>query len=76
MNDGQALPASHDYMLAFIYLAYSVMILHCETVPVFEHSCLDRCLGDLGRYTTAIEDDDTRDHEAPASIRRHGNPSK
>ena len=30
------LPTSLDYMLAFIYLTYSIMALLYETVPVFE----------------------------------------
>jgi len=50
------LPVSHDHMLAFIYLAYSMMALLCETVPAFEDTCIE-CLGDLERYRMAIEDD-------------------
>jgi hypothetical protein len=49
-------------MLAFIYLAYSTMALLCETVPAFEDTWIE-CLDDLGRYRTAIEDDDVRDCE-------------
>jgi hypothetical protein len=54
------LPASLDHMLAFIYLAYTMMALLYETVPAFEDTWIE-CLGDLGRYRMAIEDDDIRD---------------
>lgn len=57
---GNRLPASLDHMLAFIYLAYSMMALLYETVPAFEDTWIE-CLGDLGRYRMAIEDDDIRD---------------
>ena len=50
------LPASLDYMLAFIYLAYSMMTLLLETVSAFEDTWIE-CLGDLGRYRMAIEED-------------------
>ena len=43
-------------MLTFIYLAYSMMALLYETVPAFEDIWIE-CLGDLGRYCMAIEDD-------------------
>jgi hypothetical protein len=43
------LPASLNYMLAFIYLAYLMMALLVETVPAFEDTWIE-CLGDLGRY--------------------------
>jgi hypothetical protein len=33
-----------------------------ETVPAFEETWIE-CLGDLGRYRMAIEDDDVRDRE-------------
>ena len=56
------LPDSLDHMLAFIYLAYSMMTLLYETVPAFEETWIE-CLGDLGRYRMAIEDDDIRDRE-------------
>lgn len=41
-------------MLAFIYLAYSMMALLYETVPAFEDTWME-CLGDLRRYRMAIE---------------------
>ncbi|CZS92380.1 uncharacterized protein RAG0_02797 [Rhynchosporium agropyri] len=64
------LPASLDHMLAFIYLAYSMMALLYETVPAFEDTWIE-CLGDLGRYRMAIEDDDIRDREVWARVARH-----
>ncbi|OBT83089.1 hypothetical protein VE02_08600 [Pseudogymnoascus sp. 03VT05] len=63
------LPASLDYMLAFIYLAYSMMTLLLETVPAFEDTWIE-CLGDLGRYRMAIEDDNVRDREVWAQVAR------
>ena len=53
------LPESLDYMLAFIYTAYSMMTLLYETVPAFADTWIE-CLGDLGRYRMAVEDDDRR----------------
>ena len=64
------LPASLDHMLAFIYLAYSMMALLYETVPAFEDTWIE-CLGDLGRYRMAIEDDDARDREVWTGVARH-----
>ncbi|OIW33054.1 hypothetical protein CONLIGDRAFT_162006 [Coniochaeta ligniaria NRRL 30616] len=63
------LPASLEHMLAFIYLAYSMMALLYETVPAFEDTWIE-CLGDLGRYRMAIEDDDLRDREVWTAISR------
>ncbi|KAF3037488.1 hypothetical protein E8E12_004959 [Didymella heteroderae] len=65
----QRLPYSLDYMLAFIYLAYQMMALLYETVPAFEDTWIE-CLGDLGRYRMAIEDEDIRDRETWASVAR------
>ncbi|KAG4427242.1 hypothetical protein IFR05_017275 [Cadophora sp. M221] len=64
------LPASLDHMLAFIYLAYSMMALMYETVPAFEDTWIE-CIGDLGRYRMAIEDDDIRDREVWTGVARH-----
>ena len=64
------LPASLDHMLAFIYLAYSMMALLYETVPAFKEIWIE-CLGDLGRYRMAIEDDDIRDRDVWAGVARH-----
>ncbi|KAF2634306.1 hypothetical protein P280DRAFT_371236, partial [Massarina eburnea CBS 473.64] len=63
------LPDSLDYMLAFIYLAYQMMALLYETVPAFEDTWIE-CLGDLGRYRMAIEDEDIRDRETWAAVAR------
>ena len=38
------------------------MALLSETVPAFEDTWIE-CLGDLGRYRMAIEDDDIRDRD-------------
>lgn len=64
-----SLPGSKDYMLAFIYLAYQMMALLFETVPTFEDTWIE-CLGDLGRYRMAIEDEDLRDREIWAGVAR------
>ncbi|KAI0011350.1 hypothetical protein F4779DRAFT_223317 [Xylariaceae sp. FL0662B] len=64
------LPDSLEHMLTFIYLAYSMMALLYETVPAFEDTWIE-CLGDLGRYRMAIEDDDIRDREVWTSVSRH-----
>jgi len=63
------LPDSLEHMLTFIYLAYSMMALLYETVPAFETTWME-CLGDLGRYRMAIEDDDLRDREVWTSVSR------
>ncbi|KAJ2981571.1 hypothetical protein NUW58_g6658 [Xylaria curta] len=64
------LPGSIEHMLTFIYMAYSMMALLYETVPAFEDTWIE-CLGDLGRYRMAIEDDDIRDREVWTSVSRH-----
>lgn len=56
------LPNSLDHMLAFIYLAYSMMALLKESVPAFKDTWVE-CLGDLARYKMAIEDEYFRDGE-------------
>ncbi|KAL6717752.1 hypothetical protein ACLMJK_003837 [Lecanora helva] len=56
------LPESIEHMLAFIYIAYSMVALLYETVSAFEDTWVE-CLGDLGRYRMAIEDDEPRDRE-------------
>ncbi|KAF8249140.1 hypothetical protein K440DRAFT_544295 [Wilcoxina mikolae CBS 423.85] len=63
------LPHSLEHMLTFIYLAYSMMALLYETVPAFEDTWIE-CLGDLGRYRMAIEDDDVRDREVWQNVAR------
>ncbi|RPB22750.1 hypothetical protein L211DRAFT_869220 [Terfezia boudieri ATCC MYA-4762] len=63
------LPYSLEHMLTFIYLAYSIMALLYETVPAFEDTWIE-CLGDLGRYRMAIEDDDIGDREVWTNVAR------
>ena len=63
------LPESLDHMLAFIYIAYSMMALLFETVSTFEDTWIE-CLGDLARYRMAIEDDDIRDREVWSGVAR------
>ena len=63
------LPESLDHMLAFIYIAYSMVALLYETVTAFEDTWIE-CLGDLGRYRMAIEDDDIRDREVWSGVSR------
>ncbi|KAK1980232.1 hypothetical protein LZ30DRAFT_135630 [Colletotrichum cereale] len=64
------LPDSSEHMLSFIHLAYSMMALFHETVPTFKDTWIE-CLGDLGRYWMAIEDDDCKDREVWTSVSRH-----
>ena len=64
------LPQSLDHMLAFIYIAYSMMALLYETVPSFEDTWIE-CLGDLGRYRMAIEDDEPRDREVWSNVAKY-----
>ncbi|ROT35436.1 hypothetical protein SODALDRAFT_363262 [Sodiomyces alkalinus F11] len=63
------LPASLEHMLTFIYLSYSMMALLLETVPAFEDTWIE-CLGDLGRYRMAIEDDNMVDREVWTGVSR------
>ncbi|KAG5979017.1 hypothetical protein E4U55_005655 [Claviceps digitariae] len=48
------LPASFEHLLAFIYVAYSMMALLTETVPRFKATWIE-CLGDLARYRMAVD---------------------
>jgi hypothetical protein len=63
------LPDSLEFMISFIYTAYQMMSLLYETVPAFEDTWIE-CLGDLGRYRMAIEDEDIRDRETWAGVAR------
>lgn len=63
------LPDSLDHMLAFICIAYSMMALLYETVWMFEDTWIE-CLGDLGRYRMAIENDDIRYREVWNGVAR------
>lgn len=66
----QKLPKSLDYMLNFIYLAYSMITLLLESVSAFRETWLE-CLGDLARYRMAIEESDMRDREVWAGVSRY-----
>ncbi|KAK0384014.1 hypothetical protein NLU13_8103 [Sarocladium strictum] len=50
------LPESHEYMLTFIYLAYTMMALLQETVPAFEDTWIGY-LSDFDGYRMTIEDE-------------------
>ncbi|KAL8919040.1 MAG: hypothetical protein Q9208_007006 [Pyrenodesmia sp. 3 TL-2023] len=63
------LPASSDHMLAFIYIAYSMMALLYETVSAFVETWIE-CLGDLARYRMAIEEHDVQDREIWGGVAR------
>jgi Est1 DNA/RNA binding domain len=58
------LPDSLDHMLAFIYLAYSMMALLKESVPAFEDTRITR-------YRMATEDEDLRDREVWSGVARY-----
>jgi hypothetical protein len=62
------LPDSLEYMLAFVYIAYSMIALLHETVPTFETTWIE-CLGDLARYRMSI-DDDMQDRDAWGGVAR------
>ena len=63
------LPESLEHMLAFIYIAYTMMALLYETVSIFEDTWIE-CLGDLGRYRMAIEDDELKDRQVWSRVPR------
>jgi len=63
------LPDSLEHMLAFVYLAYSMMALLMESVPSFVETWIE-CLGDLARYRMAIEEADLKDREIWAGVAR------
>lgn len=66
----QRLPGSLEYMLNFIYLAYSMMTLLYESVAAFRDTWIE-CLGDLARYRMAVEEFDLRDRETWAGVSRY-----
>ncbi|KFY95929.1 hypothetical protein V498_03007 [Pseudogymnoascus sp. VKM F-4517 (FW-2822)] len=61
--------ASFDYMLAFIYFAYSMMTLFLETVPTFEDTWCEH-LGKIGEYMMVIEHDNVIEREVWARVVR------
>jgi len=66
----QHLPASLDFLLAFLYLSYSMMTLLYETVPRFADTWV-QYLGDISQYIMALEDDDSQDREVWACNAHH-----
>ena len=65
----QQLPASYDHMLAFVYVAYSMMALLKESIPSFLETWIE-CLGDLARYRMAMEEVDMCDREIWSNVAR------
>src|ERR1700753_4507835 len=63
------LPYSLKHMLSFVYLAYQMMGLLMESVPIFHETWIE-CLGDLARYRMAIEEADMRDRETWSNVAR------
>lgn len=63
------LPKSREHMLSYIYLSYDMMALLYETIPSYEETWIE-CLGDLGRYRMAIEDDNNHDREIWTEVSR------
>ncbi|KAL8993607.1 MAG: hypothetical protein Q9169_006221 [Polycauliona sp. 2 TL-2023] len=63
------LPGSFDHMLAFVYIAYSMMALLYETVTAFEDTWIE-CLGDLARYRMVMEGGDSSDRDTWAGVAR------
>ena len=59
----------HEHILVFIYIAYSMMVLLYEFILTFDNTWID-CLGDLGRYLMAVEDDGPRDREVWSNVDR------
>lgn len=66
----QHLPDSLEFMEAFIYLAYQMMALLYETVPLFEDVWTE-CLGDLARYRMAIENHSVSVREVWTDVARY-----
>lgn len=60
-------PDSMEHILAFIYLAYFMIAILYETLPGFSDAWVT-CLGDLGRYRRAIEEEDIKEGEVWASV--------
>lgn len=63
------LPDKPDHMLAFAYLAYSMMALLHETDPAFQGTWVE-CLCDLGPYRMAVEDDDIFNRDVWTNVSR------
>ena len=63
------LPKSREHMLSYIYLSYDMMALLYETISSYKETWIE-CLGDLGRYRMAIEDDNPQDREIWTEVSR------
>jgi len=63
------LPHSLEFMLSFIYIAYTNTTLLYETIPAFEDTWVE-CLGDLARYRMAIEDESVKDRDIWTEVAR------
>ncbi|KAF7894675.1 uncharacterized protein EAF01_010125 [Botrytis porri] len=64
------LPTSHDNMIAFMNSTYSMLGIFYETVPAFQDVWIE-CLGDLGRFRTAVAVDNTEDKQIWNSVARY-----
>jgi hypothetical protein len=62
-------PDPLDHMLAFVYLAYSMLTLEMESAPPPEETWIES-LGDLARFSTAAEEADLRDREVWSRVSR------
>ncbi|CZR52135.1 uncharacterized protein PAC_02012 [Phialocephala subalpina] len=56
------LPSSLDFMLAFLYLSYSIMALLYESVPIFAETWAEY-LRNISWYRMALEDEGSQDWE-------------
>lgn len=63
------LPKSREHMLSYIYLSYDMIALLYETVPSYKETWME-CLGDLGRYRMAIENNNMQDREIWTEVSR------
>ncbi|KAF2752451.1 hypothetical protein EJ05DRAFT_345639 [Pseudovirgaria hyperparasitica] len=63
------LPKSLEFMLCYTHIAYKMVALLHETVPIFRDTWTEH-LGDISRYRMAIEDEDMPYREAWAAIGR------
>lgn len=61
---------SQYHKLASIYTTYSMMALLYGTVPVIKDTWIE-CLGDLGRYRMAIEENERTNHSICHGFAKH-----
>ena len=64
------LPEPLEHMLAFIYIAYSMMALLYESVPAIENIWIDN-LGGLGRYRMPCNDDQLRSRKTWSQVAKY-----